>query len=49
MSKRSVISTDPRKMKQIEQQNPENHQVQSVQSNAYNKSTLTEDAIKHRK
>lgn len=49
MSKRSVISTDPRKIKQIEEQNPENHQVQTVQTKAYNKSDLNKITAKQSK
>jgi hypothetical protein len=32
--------TDPDKIKDIEDNNPENKQVQSIQSNAYNESAI---------
>ena len=49
MSKRSTIKTNPDIMKDIDNKNPENKDVQSIQSNAYNESAMTPDAIKNRK
>jgi hypothetical protein len=40
MSYRSMKKTNPDKIKNIEDTNPENRQVQSVQSNAFNESAI---------
>lgn len=40
MPYRSMEKTNPDKMKDIEDKNPENKQVQSIESNAYNESAV---------